>query len=102
MVCQPRLYRRSLAIREKALGPDHPDVAQSLNNLALLYYHQEEYEKAAEAFERIIAIDEKALGPDHPSLAQHMKNYAIILGKLDRNTEAAQWSAKAEAIRKRR
>ena len=28
------LYKRSLAIREKALGPDHPDVATSLNNLA--------------------------------------------------------------------
>ena len=24
------LYKRALAIREKALGPDHPDVAQSL------------------------------------------------------------------------
>lgn len=29
-------YARSLAIREKALGPNHPDVAQSLNNLGLL------------------------------------------------------------------
>ena len=28
------LYRRSLDIREKALGPDHPKVATSLNNLA--------------------------------------------------------------------
>src|SRR5262249_17977601 len=28
------LYRRSLDIREKALGPDHPDTANSLNNLA--------------------------------------------------------------------
>ena len=28
------LYKRALAIREKALGPDHPDVATSLNNLA--------------------------------------------------------------------
>ena len=28
------LYDRSLAIREKALGPDHPDVAVSLNNRA--------------------------------------------------------------------
>ena len=27
------LYRRSLAIREKALGPDHPDDAQSLGVL---------------------------------------------------------------------
>ena len=31
------LYQRSLAIREKALGPEHPDVANSLNNLAELY-----------------------------------------------------------------
>ena len=28
------LYRRSLEIREKQLGRDHPDVADSLNNLA--------------------------------------------------------------------
>ena len=31
------LLLRSLAIREKALGADHPDVAQGCNNLALLY-----------------------------------------------------------------
>ena len=30
-------YKRSLAIREKALGPEHPDVGTSLNNLAGLY-----------------------------------------------------------------
>lgn len=28
------LYKRSLSIREKVLGPDHPDVARSLNDLA--------------------------------------------------------------------
>jgi hypothetical protein len=27
------LYKRSLAIKEKALGPDHPSMAASLNNL---------------------------------------------------------------------
>jgi hypothetical protein len=31
------LFRRSLAILEKALGPDHPSVATSLENLAALY-----------------------------------------------------------------
>ncbi len=30
------LSERSLAIREKALGPEHPDVAQSLENYAAL------------------------------------------------------------------
>ena len=32
------LYLRALAIREKLLEPDDPYFAQSLNNLALLYY----------------------------------------------------------------
>jgi tetratricopeptide (TPR) repeat protein len=95
------LYQRSLVIREKALGPNHPDVAASLNNLALLYYGQGEYEKAAAPFERIIAIDEKALGPDYPSLALHMENYSAVLTKLGRDQEAAQWAAKAQAIRAR-
>ena len=31
------LFKRSLAISEKALGPDHPYVATSLENLAKLY-----------------------------------------------------------------
>ena len=30
------LYRRALSIKESLLGRDHPDVALSLNNLALL------------------------------------------------------------------
>jgi hypothetical protein len=30
------LYKRSLAIREKALGPDDPDVARNLNSHPLL------------------------------------------------------------------
>ena len=42
-----QLYRRSLAIREKALGPDHPDVATSLDNLAKLYQAQGKYAEAA-------------------------------------------------------
>ena len=31
------LYKQSLAIKEKVLGPNHPAIAVSLNNLAWLY-----------------------------------------------------------------
>ncbi|CAN0575198.1 unnamed protein product, partial [Laminaria digitata] len=34
------LYERSLAIKEKALGREHPSVATSLNNLAELFRTQ--------------------------------------------------------------
>lgn len=34
------LHKRSLAIRETKLGPDHPAVASALNNLAMLFKKQ--------------------------------------------------------------
>ena len=39
-------YKRSLAISEKALGSEHPDVGTSLNNLAALYANQGRYAEA--------------------------------------------------------
>ncbi len=45
------LYKRSLAIREKALGPDHPNVATSLEYIAVLY-QKTGREKAAEKLEK--------------------------------------------------
>ena len=62
------LAERSLAIREKALGPDHPDVATALNNLAELYESQGRYAEAEPLYKRSLAIREKALGPDHPDV----------------------------------
>ena len=53
----------------KALGPDHPNVATSLNNLAELYRNQGKYAEAEPLYKRSLAIREKALGPDHPDVA---------------------------------
>jgi tetratricopeptide (TPR) repeat protein len=57
------LAERALAIREKALGPDHPDVAVALINLAQLYESQSRYADAEPLYKRSLAIREKALGP---------------------------------------
>ena len=40
------LYKRALAIYEKALGPDHPDVATALTELADYYCGSLQYRKA--------------------------------------------------------
>jgi tetratricopeptide (TPR) repeat protein len=60
------LAQRALAIREKSLGPDHPDVATSLNNLALLYNNQGRYADAEPLYKRSLAIWEKASVPITP------------------------------------
>ncbi len=50
------LYKRSLAIREKALGPDHPAVGTSLNNLAALYFAQRDWARAADYWRRSTGV----------------------------------------------
>ncbi|MGO9740479.1 MAG: tetratricopeptide repeat protein, partial [Roseiarcus sp.] len=73
------LFQRALAIREKALGPEHPDTATSLNNLALLLRAQGDLAGARPLFERALAIREKALGREHPATATSLNNLAELL-----------------------
>ena len=64
------LKRRALAIDEKSLGPEHPDVATDLNNLALLLQATNRLTEAEPLYRRALAIDEKSLGPEHPDVAR--------------------------------
>ena len=57
------LLTRALTLREKAFGADHQLVAQSLNNLGLLFQRRAEYAKAESLFLRSLANREKAFGP---------------------------------------
>ena len=82
------LYKRALAICEKALGPDHPDVGSSLNNLAALYRDQGRYAEAEPLFKRSLAIREKALGPDHPDVATSLNNLAALYELQGRYADA--------------
>jgi len=45
-----------LAIREKALGVEHPNVALSLQNLATIYEVQNRLSEAEQLYLRAIAI----------------------------------------------
>jgi tetratricopeptide (TPR) repeat protein len=47
----------ALEVAEQKFGPDHPNVAQSLNSLAELYCDQGEYAKAEPLYKRALAID---------------------------------------------
>ena len=54
---------------EQVLGPEHPDTALSLNNLAELYHTQGKYAEAEPLSKRALVIYEQALGPEHPDTA---------------------------------
>ena len=73
-----QLYKRSIAIKEAALGATHPEVALTLNNLAELYRSQRRFDEAEPLYNRALAIDQEALGADHPSLALGLNNLALM------------------------
>src|SRR5438067_813641 len=72
------LLKRSLAIDEKTLGPEHPSVAIRLNNIALIYHAQGRYAEAEPLYKRALAIGEKILGPEHPDVGQSLNNLAQL------------------------
>ncbi|MEK7995788.1 MAG: tetratricopeptide repeat protein, partial [Planctomycetota bacterium] len=82
------LYRRALAIREEACGPEHPDTAASLNNLASLYYYQGRYGEAEPLYRRALDIREKTFGPEHPDTATSLNNLASLYYYQGRYGEA--------------
>jgi Flp pilus assembly protein TadD len=68
-----------LAARITGRGPDHPEVATSLNNLGVLARRQGRLAEAERLHRRALAIRLAALGPDHPDVAQSQHNLGRTL-----------------------
>ncbi|MFD6332067.1 tetratricopeptide repeat protein, partial [Streptomyces niveus] len=92
------LEQRALAITETALGPDHPDTALRLGNLARTHGALGRHAEALPLDQRALAITEAALGPDHPDTATCLGNLARTHGALGRHAEALPLDQRALAI----
>jgi tetratricopeptide (TPR) repeat protein len=95
------LHEQALAIREKTLGPEHPDTATSLNNLALVLKDEGDFAGARPLYERALAIDEKVLGPEHPETAIDLANLALLLREQGDLAAARPLLERALAIREK-
>jgi CHAT domain-containing protein/tetratricopeptide (TPR) repeat protein len=82
------LYKRALAIVEKARGPDHPDVATPLTGLAHLNSLQGRYADAESLYKRALAIVEKDRGRDHREVANALNGLAEVYHSQGRYADA--------------
>jgi Tfp pilus assembly protein PilF len=82
-------------------GPEHPDTATSLNDLAVLLQAQGELAVARTNFERALAIREKMLGPEHPKTAHVLNNLGLLLRDLGELEAARPYLERALAIREK-
>ena len=69
-----QLLREAARLQEASLGPLHPDLANTLNNLGVVCEVAEKPAEAERYFRRAYDIAMASLEPDHPFVATSRKN----------------------------
>jgi serine/threonine protein kinase/tetratricopeptide (TPR) repeat protein len=92
-------FEAALALRERALGPDHIDLTLSYSNLGLVAEELGQFEKAREYQERTLAIREQQLGPDHKSVGDSHYNLGVLAAEEKRYDDARRHYERALTIR---
>jgi tetratricopeptide (TPR) repeat protein len=67
-----------LNLTEKSVGPEHPDTATRLSDLAQLNLEMGNYVEAEPLFQRALTIQEKALGLEHLDTARTLNSLATL------------------------
>ena len=93
-----RVLRRCIAEIEGIYGPQHDNVAASLNNLASLLYDTNRMDEAEPLNRRALSILTASLGPDHPDVATSLSNYASVLSDTNLKGEAESLYRRALSI----
>jgi tetratricopeptide (TPR) repeat protein len=83
-----RLARRGLSTEEATVGPDHPNIALHLNDLAALLYETGRLKEAEPLMRKALTLDQRALGADHPAVAKDLNNLGLLLKATSRYEEA--------------
>lgn len=95
------MYRRALAIAEKTLGPENPNTARSLNNLATLYLYAGKYSQVESLLQQSLTIRQKSLGNEHPDVARTLFSLAELYNYQGKFDESDSIHLRALSIRKK-
>ncbi|MEH2027735.1 tetratricopeptide repeat protein, partial [Nostoc sp.] len=94
-------YKLCVEAAENRLGLEHPYVATSLNNLALLYESTGRYSEAEPLHLQALELRKRLLGDNHPDVANSLNNLALLDESTGRYSEAEPLHLQALELRKR-
>ena len=89
------LLEQVLKIQEKLLGPEHLDLAQTLNNLGVLRHTQGRQAEAEAFYLRALEICDAQGNPQDQDAVNLRQNYAAFLQEVGRHHEADAVKAQA-------
>jgi serine/threonine protein kinase/tetratricopeptide (TPR) repeat protein len=93
------ILNRALELRRKKFGNAHTKVAQTLNNLALVYDEQGKFEDSERTHREALRI-RRGLGPKDPGISNSLSNLGITLRHAGKYEEAATVLREALALRR--
>ena len=71
-------YERALKIRERELGIDHINSADTIMGIGLVYFSQGKYAEAMSWYKRALKIFEREFGVDHVNSASTWFNIGLV------------------------
>jgi len=92
------LLERAVALREASLGPDSPEVAETLRMLGWHQVNRRQLSQAEASIARALSIQESILGPDHPAVAETLRTFAYLYGHLGETAKEVDVQERALAI----
>lgn len=92
------LLAEALAVHRQLFGEGSSEVAETLNNLAIIAWQSADFGQADQLYRQSLAIKEKLDGPDHPDVAALYNNLGILAREQGRLAEAENLNSRALAI----
>lgn len=95
------ILERSLSLKRRVYGKNHPEVATGLHTLGVLYDTQGRYEEAESCFRQSLEIKEKIFGQDHPEVAKSLNSIAVVYWNQGKYAEAEPLFQRSLAIKEK-
>jgi tetratricopeptide (TPR) repeat protein len=92
------LWRRSMQIRSKKLGPEHPEVIGSGDKLAMSLLAQKKFQEAEPLLKKSLTHREEAFGADDSRLMPSLNRLAELYVTQGRFAEAEPFAKRAVGI----
>jgi len=96
------LLRRSVEIRRRTLGPDHPDTLKSMFDLASVLNEDSKYSEADKLARQTLDIRRRVLGPQNRDTLEAMSRLAYVTQNEGRYAPAEKMDRDILAIAKRK
>src|ERR1051326_3505344 len=93
---QPQL-ERTVELRRRALGAEHPDTLASLDELGQLYNVQAKYSLAESVLQQVLTARRRIVGTSHEATLETMSNLVLVFSYKGEDERAAPMRAEVMA-----